>query len=71
MKLALIRLNAELPDGVRMLLTVHDSLLLEVPEAQVEETQQLVVEAMESTPADFSVPLKVEVKTGRTWSGCK
>ena len=71
MKLALIRLNDALPDGVRMLLPVHDSVLLEVPSAVVEETQQIVVAAMESTPADFSVPLKVEVKTGPTWAGCK
>ena len=71
MKLALIRLNDVLPDGVRMLLPVHDSVLLEVPEALVEETQQIVVEAMENTPAGFTVPLKVEVKTGRTWAECK
>ena len=44
---------------------------LEVPEGLVEETRQIVVEAMESTPAGFNVPLKVEVKTGRTWADCK
>ena len=71
MKLALIRLNDALPDGVGMLMPVHDSVLLEVPSSLVEETQQIVVEAMESTPAGFSVPLKVEVKTGRTWAECK
>ena len=71
MKLALIRLNAELPDGVRMLLPVHDSVLLEVPSSLVEETRKIVVEAMESTPVGFTVPLKVEVKSGRTWAGCK
>jgi hypothetical protein len=26
---------------------------------------------LESTPAGFTVPLKVEVKTGRTWADCK
>ena len=67
MKMALIRLNDALPDGVRMLLPVHDSVLLELPEGLVEETRRIVGEAMESNPADFSVPLKVEVKTGRTW----
>jgi DNA polymerase-1 len=71
MKLALVRLNEALPDGVKMLIPVHDSVLLEVREPLVEETRTIVVAAMESTPADFSVPLKVEVKMGRTWSGCK
>ena len=71
MKLALIRLNDALPDGVRMLIPVHDSVLLEVPSSLVEETQHIVVATMESTPAGFSVPLKIEVKTGRTWAECK
>ncbi len=39
LKLALIKLNAELPDGVRVPLPVHDSVLLEVPEASVEGTR--------------------------------
>jgi DNA polymerase I-like protein with 3'-5' exonuclease and polymerase domains len=30
-----------------------------------------VVAAMESVPAGFTVPLKVDIKTGRTWAECK
>ena len=60
MKLALIRLNDALPDGVKMLLPVHDSVLLEVPSSLVEETQQIVVETMETVPTGFSVPLNLE-----------
>ena len=71
LKLALIRLHDRLPDSVRMLLPVHDSVLLEVPEGQIEEARRVVVEALETTPTDFGVPLKVEVKTGRTWAECK
>ena len=71
LKLALIRLHDTLPDAVRMLLPVHDSVLLEVPTPLVEQTSQIVREAMESTPAGFAVPLKVEVKAGRTWAECK
>jgi DNA polymerase-1 len=71
LKIALIRLNDALPDGVRMLLRVHDSVLLELPEGLVEETRRIVIEAMEDVPAGFTVPLKVEVKTGRTWADCK
>jgi DNA polymerase-1 len=71
MKLALIRLNEELPDEVRMLMPVHDSVLLEVPAPLVKETRRVVVAAMETAPSGFSVPLKVEVKAGRTWADCK
>ncbi len=71
MKLALIRLNDALPDGVRMLLPVHDSVLLDVPSTLVEETQQIVAEAMETLPAGFGVPLKVELSSGQKWAECK
>ena len=70
MKLALIRLHDTLPDDVRMLLPIHDSVLLEVPTALVDETRRIVVAAMEAVPAGFSVPMKVEVKTGRMWAEC-
>jgi DNA polymerase-1 len=71
MKLALIRLNDALPEEVKMLLPVHDSVLLEVPTALVEEAHRIVVEVMESTPDGFSTPLKVEVRAGRSWAECK
>lgn len=35
---------------------------MEVPAELIEETQRIVVAAMESTPACFTVPLKVESK---------
>ena len=71
MKLALIRLHDRLPDAVRMLLPVHDSVLLELPQALVKETRRIVVEAMEAAPSSFAVPLRVDVKTGRIWADCK
>ncbi len=54
-----------------MRLQIHDSLLCEVPPALVEETSQIIVAAMEAVPTGFTVPLKVEIKTGRTWAECK
>ena len=71
MKLALVRLHDRLPDEVRMLMPVHDSVLLEVPATKVGETQQILTAAMETVPADFSVPLKVDVHVGQTWADCK
>ena len=67
----MIRLHGALPNDVRMLLPIHNSVLLEVPTALVGETRRVVVAAMETMPAGFSVPLKVEVKNGRTWAECK
>ncbi len=32
---------------------------------------EIVVAAMESVPAGFSVPLRVEIKMRRTWAECK
>jgi DNA polymerase I-like protein with 3'-5' exonuclease and polymerase domains len=54
-----------------MLLPVHDSVLLSVPSDLVEETRLIVASAMEVAPVGFSVPLKVDIHTGRTWAGCK
>jgi DNA polymerase I-like protein with 3'-5' exonuclease and polymerase domains len=61
MKMALIRLNDALPDGARILLPVHDSVLLELPEGLVEETRRIVVAVLEAMPAGFSVPLKAKI----------
>ncbi len=54
-----------------MLLSVQDSVLWETRAELVEETGSTVQAAMETLPAGFTVPLTVEVKTGRTWADCK
>ena len=71
MKLALVRLHNDLPESVQMLLPVHDSVLLSLPQELVEETRQIVVAAMEAVPAGSTVPLRVDIKIGRTWAECK
>jgi len=37
----------------------------------VVETRPIVQQAMKNTPAGFAVPLKVDIKIGRTWADCK
>jgi len=71
LKLSLARLHAALPADVRMVLTVHDSVLLEVPADRVDEVGQHVRATMETPPPGFAVPLRVDVSTGRTWAECK
>ncbi|MGP1254136.1 MAG: DNA polymerase I [Kiloniellales bacterium] len=54
----------------RMLLQVHDELLFEVPDAQVEETATLVAKVMEGACApalELTVPLVADVGIGASW----
>jgi len=54
----------------RMLLQVHDELLFETPEAEVEATARLVKDIMEGACAprcELSVPLVVETGSGTSW----
>ncbi|WP_271272190.1 DNA polymerase I [Aliamphritea hakodatensis] len=52
--------------GVRMIMQVHDELILEVPDAQVEEVSATLVELMQGA-AELDVPLLVEAGTGDNW----
>ncbi len=52
--------------GARMLLQVHDELLFDVPEAEVEETAALVKTVMEQA-AQIRVPLTVDTGLGDNW----
>jgi len=69
-KRAMVRLPKALRDAglkARMLLQVHDELVFEVAEAEVEATSAIVTRIMEGV-ATLRVPLKVEVGTGRNWA---
>ena len=68
-KLAMIRLHADMRTrGMRsrMLLQVHDELVFEVPEDELETLAHLTRETMEGS-LKLAVPLTVELKKGRTW----
>jgi DNA polymerase-1 len=68
-KIAMIRVHQRLNregSGARMILQVHDELLLEVPEAEVDATRDLVRHEMESV-YQLSVPLVVDIGVGRNW----
>ena len=69
-KIAMVRMDRELERRnlrSRMLLQVHDELLFEVPEAELETLEALATEVMESALA-LSVPLKVDIKAGSDWA---
>jgi DNA polymerase-1 len=67
LKLAMIKLGrGEVVPGARMILTVHDELVFEVPEKAVDEAKAKIKAAMESAyPLD--VPLEVDVGDGAHW----
>ncbi len=68
-KLAMLEVDRALADRglrARMLLQVHDELLLEAPEDEAEAACALVRECMEGA-VTLEVPLRVDVGTGRTW----
>ncbi|WNC16254.1 DNA polymerase I [Brevibacillus brevis] len=72
-KLAMIRMQESLREkGLksRMLLQVHDELVFEVPQDELEAMQQLVPEVMESA-LELNVPLKVDVNYGQSWYDAK
>jgi DNA polymerase-1 len=50
----------------RLLLQVHDELILECPKAAAQETAELVKKEMENA-AKLKIPLRVSVETGKRW----
>jgi DNA polymerase-1 len=73
LKLAMIKVQRFIDDeapAVKMLLTVHDELVLEAPRAQAEAVSGKLRAIMQETwPLD--VPLKVDLGIGRTWAEAK
>ena len=72
-KLAMIAAYRKLREaGVksRILLQVHDELVLEVKESEIETVQAILHEAMEHV-VSLSVPLSIDVHWGRNWAEAK
>jgi len=72
-KVALVRIETALEDtgrASRLILQVHDEVLLDVPPAEQDPVTDLVVEAM-SGAVELSVPLEVNLAFGPTWADAK
>ncbi len=72
-KVAMIRIHKLLESrfpSTKLLLQVHDELLLEVPVDEVEEVGKMVVEEMEGA-VELDVPLAVDSAVGESWYACK
>jgi DNA polymerase-1 len=72
MKRAMLQVHAALASerDARMILTVHDELLFEVPKDRAGELGAVIRERMESA-ADLKVPLTVDVGIGENWKDAK
>lgn len=72
-KMAMIKVDHRLKDeGLesKMILQVHDELIFEVPEAEIDTMTKLVIEEMEGA-VKLSIPLKVDYGVGENWFDLK
>ena len=68
-KLAMVHVWQRLRDEklqARLLLQVHDELIVEAPDAEIDEVKRILKEEMENV-VHYSVPLTTEVGVGKTW----
>ena len=73
LKLAMVKAQARLERDhlrTRMILTVHDELVFEAPEDELEDAKSLVREEMEGV-WPMKVPLRVDLGVGRNWREAK
>jgi DNA polymerase-1 len=73
MKIAMIDVYTELKNkksGAKLILTVHDELIVDCPLEAVEETKKIVKEKMEGA-ASLKVPMTVEISQGENWYQAK
>ena len=72
-KIAMLRVDRALKDAgleAKLVLQVHDELIVECPEAEAETVAALVTREMEAA-AKLAVPLTAEAKIGRSWYEAK
>ncbi len=73
MKMAMIQLNDEIkkisPDA-KMLLQVHDEVVFEIPNEDIDKISKKVKDVMESVYT-LKVPIKADVLVGKNWGECK
>lgn len=73
MKLSMINIQKELEKQhlfSRLIITVHDELVFDVPQNEIDRMSKLIRQHMEHS-LELSVPVKVTIKTGKNWLGLK
>jgi DNA polymerase-1 len=70
MKIAMININNKLIANnlqARMILQIHDEIVIELPGHEREAVEKIVKKEMESV-VDWNTPLKVTIRTGKNWA---
>jgi DNA polymerase-1 len=67
MKLAMIGVAGKLDDDCKMLLQIHDSLIIEAPKAKADAVGEMVKQTMETAYTKLPVKLKTDVSIGKNW----
>ena len=68
-KIAMVRVWRRLREEglqARLILQVHDELIIEAPEAEAQQVRELVQAEMESA-VSLAVPMEVDAKIGKDW----
>jgi DNA polymerase I-like protein with 3'-5' exonuclease and polymerase domains len=69
-KLAMVRAHALLPQGAKLILTIHDELVTMCPTALVDDASAAIQEAMEGINV-LKVPLVADIKVVQRWGEAK
>ena len=67
MKIAMINVFNKLEPDCKMLLQIHDSLILEVPKAKAEAVGKMVKQQMEEAYTKLPIKLKADISIGPNW----
>ena len=67
MKRAMIEVDKALPDGAKLILQIHDSLIIECDDNQVDKISTILREKMEQVEPKLQVKLAVDVTVGKNW----
>ena len=69
-KIAMISVSEKLKGtSAKLILQIHDELIVECPDEEVENVKNILVDCMENA-AQLSVPLTVDVESGKSWIDC-
>ena len=67
MKKAMLAVDKALPADAKLILQIHDSLIIECPESEADAIAKILQEKMEQVAPELPVKLAVDVKIGHDW----
>jgi DNA polymerase-1 len=68
MKLAMLKVDKLLPKMAKQLLQIHDSILVECLDKDVEAVATIMKKTMENVYPGLGINLQIDIKTGKTWA---